>query len=41
MLGKMIEGEGYSFGQEKDWMGRVEEDLKEIGIKSKGGARQH
>ena len=27
---------GYSFGQEKGWMGRLEEDLKELGIKSEG-----
>lgn len=26
----------YSFGQEKHWVSRLEEDLKELGIKSEG-----
>ena len=29
-------GKGYSGGQEKDWMGRPNENLKDLGIKSGG-----
>lgn len=32
----MIGGEGYSFGQDKEWMGRLEGDLKELGTRSEG-----
>ena len=33
---------GYSFGQERDWMGRLEEDLeKSPASRPKGGVRQH
>ena len=34
MFGEMVGSKCYSFGQEKDWMGRLEEVLKEFGIKS-------
>lgn len=34
MHGEMIGDKGYSFGQEKDWMGRLEEYLKEVDIRS-------
>ena len=36
MFGEMVGGKGYTFGQEKDWMGRLEEDLKKFVIKSEG-----
>lgn len=29
ILGEMVEGKGYFFGQEKDWVGRLEEDLNQ------------
>ena len=35
-FGEIVGGKGYSFGQEKDWMGRLEEDLTEFGIESEG-----
>ena len=35
-FGEMVGGKGCSVGQEKDWMGRLEEDLREFGIKSEG-----
>ena len=34
MFGEMVRANGYSFGQKKDWMERLEEDLREFGIKS-------
>ena len=36
MFGEMVGGKCYSFGHEKDWMGRLEEDLTEFGIESEG-----
>ena len=36
VLGEMVRGKGHSFRQEKDWMGRLEEDLTEFGIESEG-----
>ena len=35
-VGEVAGGKGCSFGQENDWMGRLEEDLKEFGVKSEG-----
>ena len=35
MFGEMVGGKGYSFGQEKDWMGRLKESSP------KGRTRQH
>ena len=39
MFGETIGGKGYSFGQEKDWMGRIE-DFRGFDIKSKGWRRE-
>ena len=39
--GVSVGGKGYSVGQEKDLMGRLEEDPKEFGLDFEGGARQH
>ena len=36
MFGEMVRGEGYFFGQAKDWMGRLEENLRDFGIKCEG-----
>ena len=36
MFGEMVGGKVHSFGQEKDRMGRLEEGVKESGIKSEG-----
>ena len=36
MFGEMVGGKRYSFGQEKDWMERLEEDQREFSIKSDG-----
>ena len=36
MFGEMLEGKGYSGGQEWDWMKALEEDLKASGIKFEG-----
>ena len=33
MFGEILGGEGYSGGQEWDWMEDLEEDLKAFGIK--------
>ena len=35
-VGYMAVRKGYSLGQEKDWTGCVEQDLREFGIKSEG-----
>ena len=35
-FGYMAVRKGYSLGQEKDWTGCVEQDLREFGIKSEG-----
>ena len=42
-IGELVGVKGYSGGQEKDWMGCLEDYLKHFGIKVKGllGARQH
>ena len=37
VFGEMIGGKGYSFRQDKNWMGGLEEDLREFGAKSEGG----
>lgn len=36
MVGEMAGGRGYLFRQEKDWIGRFEEDLKAFGIRPNG-----
>ena len=36
MFGEMLEGKGYSGGQEWDWMKDLEEDLQAFGIKFEG-----
>ena len=35
-FGQTVVEKGYSFGQEMDWMGRLEKDLREFDIKSEG-----
>lgn len=39
-FGEMVDGKGYSFEQEKGWMGRLEENLKEIRCQSPKGWRE-
>ena len=36
MFGELVGGKGYSGGQEKDWTVRLEEDMKEFGMKFEG-----
>ena len=36
MFGEVVGAKGYSGGQAKDWMGRLEEYLKYFGIKFEG-----
>ena len=35
-FGEMVGGKDYPFRQEKEWTGRLEEDLRDFGIQSEG-----
>ena len=37
MFGGLVGGKGYTGGQEKYWMVRLEEDMSVLGLSSKGG----
>ena len=42
MFGEVVGGNGYSGGEESDWMVRIEEHMTEFGIKFEGcGQRLH
>ena len=36
MFGELVRGKGYSGGQDKDWMGHLNENMSVFGIKSEG-----
>ena len=36
MFGELVGGEGYSRGQEKDWLVHLKEDMSVFGMKSEG-----
>ena len=41
MFGELVEGKGYSGGQEKDWVVHLKEDMSVFGMKFEGGERLH